>query len=134
MLLRPLDDRDDPLIMALNEQVDVIEYLGSVARIADNRPAYIRAIEVDGAAAGVVGIVRRVTGGGFELVCAVLTRFQRNHIGRDACRQVLNAEREKNTLDRVLASIAPTDSGARALAEGLGFLRVTSELWEFRIK
>lgn len=117
--LRQFAESDRADLARLERRPEVMRFIGRLTPSAVYTEDGLRSITVDGAFAGVAGLVKSGVDGGaeVEIICALLPQFEHRGVATAACRHILTSTRRH----RVLATISDENVGAAALAGRLGF-------------
>ena len=128
MELRPLSQSDDELLMSLEEQDDVWEFIGTLPLPDEDHPHHLFTI-VDGQAkVGVAGLVKSsaLDGTDFEVLCALRSEAQGRGYAKQACKLAMAWGFDTLKLDRIIACIGDGNDGARSIATKLGMTELCS--------
>jgi RimJ/RimL family protein N-acetyltransferase len=122
MELRPLGDADEELLVALEEQDDVWEFLGALPLGPAGESQRLFAVIEGGTSVGIAGLVRSpaLEGRDFELVCAMKSEVQLRGLAKQACQLVLRWAFYDAKMERVIACIDDSNTVARSIATKLG--------------
>jgi RimJ/RimL family protein N-acetyltransferase len=120
--LRPLTDAHYDLLVALQRQEDVWEFLGTLPAPATGHAHHLFAIMEGEVSLGFAGLVKSQAAGAddFELLCALRSEVQQRGIAKQTCQVVLDWAFGTAKLDRVIACIPEGNEAARAIALKLG--------------
>jgi len=126
--LRPLSPSDDDLLVSLEQQEDVWEFVGTLPLPDEEHPHHLFAIVEGQASVGVAGLVRSqaLDRTDFELLCALRSEAQGRGFAKQACTLVLAWAFDTLKLERVIASIGDGNDGARSIATKLGMTALSS--------
>lgn len=119
MELRPLAGADDDLLLSLEDQEDVWEFIGTLPL----EPSHQLFAVVEGAERlGIAGLVPSQAAGGkdFELLCAMKSEVQAQGLAKQACRLVMSWAFDTAKLERIIACIDDSNQAARSIAGKLG--------------
>lgn len=128
MELRPLTESHDDLLLALQRQDDVWEFLGTLPAPAKGHPHHLFAIMEGEVSLGFAGLIQSSAAGSedFELVCALRSEVQQHGLAKQTCQVLLEWAFGTAKLDRVIACIPDGNEAARAIALKLGMTELTS--------
>jgi RimJ/RimL family protein N-acetyltransferase len=124
--LKPLTDSHDDLVLALQRQDDVWEFLGTLPIPAQGQGHYLFAIMEGEVSLGFAGLVKSQVGDDFELMCAIRSEVQQHGIAKETCRVLLQWAFGTAKLDRVIARIPEGNEAARAIALKLGLTELAA--------
>ena len=128
MELRPLSQSDDELLMSLEQQDDVWEFIGTLPLPDEDHPHHLFTI-VDGQVkVGVAGLVKSsaLDGTDFEVLCALRSEAQGRGYAKQACKLAMAWGFDTLKLDRIIACIGDGNDGARSIATKLGMTELCS--------
>jgi RimJ/RimL family protein N-acetyltransferase len=126
--LRPLSQSDDELLMSLEQQDDVWEFIGTLPLPDEDHPHHLFTI-VDGQVkVGVAGLVKSsaLDGNDFEVLCALRSEAQGRGYAKQACKLAMAWGFDTLKLDRIIACIGDGNDGARSIATKLGMTELCS--------
>jgi len=120
--LRPLTERDYPLLRELEEQEDVWESVGALPTPEEGGAQRLFVITEGAAALGVGGLVpsRALGEEDVEVFCALRSEAQLQGNATRACELIIAWAFSVAKLDRVVASIDDANETARTVAVKLG--------------
>jgi RimJ/RimL family protein N-acetyltransferase len=125
--LRPLNESHQDLLLSLQRQDDVWEFIGTLpvptaGEAAEAAQAHMFAITEGPTSLGFAGLVRSQTipGNDFELLCAIRAEAQQRGVAKRACQLVLDWAFNSAKLERIIACIDDGNEAARAIAMKLG--------------
>ncbi len=126
MELRPLDASHDALLLSLQEQDDVWEFVGALPDRGEGEgegdPHRLFAVIEGQVAVGIGGLVRSqaLDGNDLEVLCAMRSDAQRRGLAQRACQLILAWAFDTAKVERVIACIDDDNEGARSIATKLG--------------
>jgi RimJ/RimL family protein N-acetyltransferase len=124
--LRPLIEADHELLISLQRQDDVWEFVGTLPDPAERDTHHLFAITDGPVSLGFAGLLRSKAADAddFELVCAMRSEVQTRGMAKQACQLVVDWAFQTAKLERVIACIDDSNEPARAIAAKLGMTQL----------
>lgn len=128
MELRPLTPSDGDLLLALQQQDDVWEFVGQLPEGQGDRSRLFVVME-GSLAVGVGGLVpsHALEGRDLEVLCVMRSEAQRRGLAKRACELILDWAFDTAKVDRVIASIDDHNEGARSIASKIGMKELCAQ-------
>ena len=128
MELRSLTDSDYELLVSLQRQDDVWEFIGTLPLPGEGHAHHLFAIREGDLPLGFAGLVKSqaLEGNDFEVLCAVRSEVQQRGVAKQACQLVLQWAFQTAKLERVIACIDDTNEPARAIALKIGMTALST--------
>jgi len=122
MELRPLNDSHADLLLSLQRQDDVWEFVGTLPDPAERERHHLFAVTEGPVSLGFAGLLKShaTDADDYELVCAMRSEVQTRGMAKQACQLVLDWAFSTGKLERVIACIDDNNEPARAIAAKLG--------------
>ena len=129
MQIRPLDDSHADLLLSLQRQDDVWEFVGTLPDPAERSQHYLFAVSEGSVDLGFAGLLhsKAADADDFELVCAMRSEVQTRGMAKQACQLVLDWAFKNTKLARVIACIDDNNEPARAIAAKLGMTELGAQ-------
>ncbi len=126
MELRPLDESHADLLLSLQRQDDVWEFVGTLPDPAERDQHHLFVVTDGPVNLGFAGLLKShaTDADDYELVCAMRSEMQTRGMAKQACQLVLDWAFSTGKLERVIACIDDNNEPARAIAAKLGMTQL----------